>query len=146
MALVVDTRLEFNLFPEKAEIILRDHLGIGSEYDLKFTASEFLFEIVSEIRSFTLRSVVRVDVDVGGEFTEFSDPVLERGSWYENEVGSGVAPLSEVSDKGNDLDCLAETCKSEQESVKHHSPISSAKIHPIFLDHKRFNQLTPRSW
>lgn len=111
MTLVVDARLEFNLFPEKAEIILRDHLGIGSEYDLKFTASEFLFEIVSEIRSFALRSVVRVDIDIGGEFTEFSDPVFERGSWYENEVGSGVAPFSEVGDKGYDLDGFAETCR-----------------------------------
>jgi hypothetical protein len=74
--LVVNTRLEFNLFPEEAEIVMRDHLSVGSKNDLEITCSEFPFKMVSLFGSFTLSSVVWLDVDVWGEFTEVSDPVF----------------------------------------------------------------------
>jgi hypothetical protein len=73
--------LEFNLLPEETEIVMRDHLCIRSQNDLEIACSEFPFEVVSLFCSFTLSSVVWFDVDVWGEFTEFSDPVLKSRSW-----------------------------------------------------------------
>jgi len=68
--------LEFNLLPEEAKIVMRDHLRIRSKNDLEITCSEFPFEVVSLFCSFTLSSVVWLNVDVWSEFTEFSNPVF----------------------------------------------------------------------
>jgi len=73
--------LEFNLLPEEAEIVMRDHLSVGSKNNLEIARSELPFQVVSLFCSFTLSSVVWFDVDVRGEFTEFSDPVLKSRSW-----------------------------------------------------------------
>ena len=81
MPLVVDTRLEFNLLPEETKIVMRDHLSVGSENNLEIACSEFPFEVVSLFSSFTLGSVVWLDIDIWGEFTEFSDPVFQCGCW-----------------------------------------------------------------
>ena len=76
MPLVINTRLEFNLLSEEAKIVMRDHLSVRSENDLKIARSKLPFEVVSLFCSFTLSSIIWFDVDVWGEFTEFSNPVL----------------------------------------------------------------------
>jgi hypothetical protein len=68
--------LEFNLLPEEAKIVMRDHLSVGSKNDLKIACSKLPLEVVSLFCSFTLGSVVWLDVDVWGEFPEFSNPVF----------------------------------------------------------------------
>jgi hypothetical protein len=68
--------LEINLLPEETEIVMRDHLRVGSQNDLEIARSKFPFEVVSLFGSFTLSSVVWLDIDVWGEFTEFSNPVF----------------------------------------------------------------------
>jgi len=68
--------LELNLLSEKTKIVMRDHLGIGSKNNLEIACSEFTFEVVSLFCPFTLGSVVWLDIDIWGEFTEFSDPIF----------------------------------------------------------------------
>ena len=148
------THLKLDLFAKEAQVILRDHLRIRRQDDFEIALSESLLEVIANLRTFRLGAIVCLDVDLGSEFLKFSDPVFERRGGYKNEVWPCNAFLLQVRNERDDLDRLAETwfvvsvavrsrpCERSEEIV---SPISSARIQPISLDHKRFNQLTPRS-
>ena len=70
--------------------------------------------MISLFSSFGLRSVVGFNFDAGCELRKLSDPILESGSWDENEMGTGVSLLLQMGQKGNDLDRLSKTCDDSQ--------------------------------
>lgn len=68
----------------------------------------------------------------------------------EDHVRALDALFLEMSQEGNDLNCLAETYNEESamniDDAKIDPPISSANIQPIFLLHRRLSQLIPNNW
>lgn len=111
-------------------------------------------ELVAQLRPVRLRSVVARDDESGREDGELSHPVLERRGGDDDEMGTLLAVGLEVRHESDDLGSLSETCgvESRQRGIQDNelededSPISSARIQDVFLEYKRFSQLTPSIW